>query len=309
MAEFERIARLRALFERPSREVTLGIGDDCAVLASGTSPRVWTVDACVEGVHFERNFMTLEQVGARAFMAAASDLAAMGARAVAALSSLILPASFSDDDLDALARGLVRAADACACPIVGGNLARGAQLSLTTSVLGACEYGVLTRTGARPGDRIYVTGPLGAAALGLNALMHRRNDDEFAPFLQAFRAPRARLDVSRALAEQAHAAIDISDGLAQDLAHLCQASGVAAEVELARVPRLPHHEELARALGLNPDALVIRGGEDYEVLFSAPPGLAAIGSEIGTIHAGSGVVMLDAHGQPVAPEGGFDHFR
>lgn len=312
MGEFERIARLRKLFERPSSSVLLGIGDDCAVLAPGGRPRVWTVDTAVANVHFDTRFTSLEAVGYRAFMAAASDLAAMGASAVAALSSLILPKDFSDEELDQLSDGIARASDASSCPVVGGNLARGSELSLTTTVLGECEDRVLTRAGARAGDVLYVTGPLGGAALGLHRLsagVAVANPDAFA---RAFLFPRARLDVSRALAERASAAIDVSDGLLADLSHLCRASGVRAELALELIPRLPGFAEVAREAGLEDTRLLLAGGDDYEVLFTSSEALPeGLGTRIGVVSAGSPeVVVRDAAGIMVELSAeGFDHFR
>jgi thiamine-monophosphate kinase len=310
MSEFERIARLRALFEQPSADVQLGIGDDCAVLAPSAHPRVWTVDAAVAGVHFDLAFMAPGDVGYRAFMSAASDLAAMGARAVAALSSLVLPEAIGDRELDALAGGLARAAEACRCPIVGGNLARGHELSVTTSLLGECGARVVTRTGARPGELVYVSGPLGGAALGL-ALLSRGVQQPDAAACAAFLAPRARLDVAALLAAHASAAIDVSDGLHADLHHLCEASGVGARLELARIPTLPGFAALARQLGLDPLALIAGGGDDYELLFTAPAGVPAeLGVAIGEVTREPEIVLLDAAGAPFAPgRAGFDHFR
>ena len=310
MGEFERIARLRSLYARPSQSVVLGIGDDCAVLAPSGCPRVWTVDAAVAGVHFDRRFTSLEAAGYRAFMAAASDLAAMGAQAVAALSALVLPRELSDAELDQLAGGIARAADACSCPVVGGNLARGGELSITTTVLGECTKRVLTRGGAQPGEHLYVTGPLGGAALGLARLSRGLVEPD--AFAQAFLFPRARLDLSAELAQHASSAIDVSDGLLADLTHLCQASGVRVELELGQVPTLPQMVRFADELGLDAGSLVLGGGEDYEVLFTGPPGLpATLGTRIGSVHAGpTQVRVLDADGQVLAPRaGGFDHFR
>jgi thiamine-monophosphate kinase len=312
MGEFQRIARLRELFERPSSAVILGIGDDCAVLAPSGRPRVWTVDTAVAHVHFDTRFTSLEAVGYRAFMAAASDLAAMGATAVAALSSLILPQAFSDEELDQLADGLARAADACSCPIVGGNLARGSELSLTTSVLGECEDRVLTRAGARAGDFVYVTGPLGGAALGLRRLSQGVSVGEPDLFARAFLFPRARLDLSRSLAERASAAIDVSDGLLSDLTHLCRASGLCAELELERIPTIPGFAEAAREAGLDAQNLVLSGGDDYELLFTSSEELPTdLGTRIGVPGAGvPEIILRDATGtQLELPTSGFDHFR
>lgn len=312
-SEFARIAEIEAILRRASSAVVLGIGDDCAVLAASAYPRVWTVDSAVENVHFARASMQLDEIAFRAFMAAASDVAAMGGKAVAALSALTLPRAFSDAELRALVHGLARASDVCECPIVGGNLARGLELSLTTSVLGECRGPILTRRGARVGDGIYVTGTLGGAALGLRALLAgKRDDPAFLPAIERFVAPRARLDVAAAIAECASAAIDISDGLVQDLGHLCRASEVGARIELGTVPRLHDFALLAERLGASPEALPLSGGEDYEVLFTARDEQvsATLAARIGEVTAEPGhVVVVDERGRALDVGDGFDHFR
>lgn len=309
-SEFARIGLIEAILKRPSGNIALGIGDDCAVLHPSAHPRVWTVDAAVEGVHFSRAFQALDELSYRAFMAAASDLAAMGARGVAALSSLTLPIELTDGELIELAKGLARAADLCACPVVGGNLARANVLTLTTSVLGECPSRVITRSGAKPGDDIFVTGPVGAAALGLRALQRGEHEQErWAEVVRRFRAPRARLDVALELAAIASAAIDISDGLLQDLGHLCRASGVGARVESDSLPRVSGFEELARELGEDAHALMLLGGEDYEVLFTSAESVpSALAARIGRIGEPPEVVAVDASGRELKYEGGFDHF-
>lgn len=312
--EHQRIARIRALLARPSAaHVQVGIGDDCAVLAQAAGPRVWTIDAAVEGVHFRRDRMALADIGFRAFMAAASDLAAMGAKATAALSALILPATLSDDELEALISGIARASDACACPVVGGNLARGNELSLTTTVLGEPHTRVLLRSGARAGDGLFVTGPLGGAALGMHALFADRREPDFEPYLRAFLAPRARLDLSQDLGCLASSAIDVSDGLLQDATHLAEASQLTANIEIARVPTLPLYESLAASLHLDALHTMVAGGEDYEVLFTAPvdADVNAWATRIGMISEGPGEArLLDATGANINVQvGGFDHFR
>lgn len=312
-SEFTRITQIEALLRRShSSAVMLGIGDDCAVLSPSPLPRVWTVDSAVEGVHFTRAFMELEDIAYRAFMAAASDVAAMGGRAVAALSALALPASMSDEELRRLVRGLARAADECHCPIVGGNLTRASELSLTMTVLGECPSRVLSRSGAKIGDGIFVTGTVGGAALGLRLLQRGLPSERtFEPIIQRFLAPRARVDVALAVAELAHAAIDISDGLVQDLTHLCRASGVGACIHAPALPLLEELAEAARSIWLDPVALALEGGEDYELLFTAPrervpSGLArCIGS---VVHDSEQVRVLDAQGRALSIGNGFDHF-
>ena len=310
-SEFARIDLLASIFHRESAAVALGIGDDAAVLRPSTLPQVWTVDAAVEGVHFSRAWLALDQAAERAFMAAASDVAAMGARAVAALSALTLPRDFSDEQLALLAAGLARAADGCACPIIGGNLARAEVLTLTTTVIGECPGRLLTRAGAQPGDGIYVTGTLGGAALGLQALQRGRADDPvFDRAIARFRAPRARLDRALEVAAIASAAVDVSDGLAPDLAHLCRASAVGADVECAALPLEPEFAHAAAQLGLDPIALALSGGEDYELLFTSSAAVAPeLARRIGVItDAGGRVLFRDLQGRELAVAGGFDHF-
>jgi thiamine-monophosphate kinase len=208
-------------------------------------------------------------------------------------------------------RGLAEAADELGFPIIGGNLARAGELSLTITVLGECRGKLLTRQGARAGDAVFVTGSVGGAALGLCAL--RRDPSRvprFLPGIARFLRPRARLELASELASCASAAIDVSDGLAQDLAQLCRASQVGACVELARVPRLPDFDALARELGQDPERLLLGGGEDYELLFSARPGDVppALATRIGSIEADAGVRVLAADGSPLADVAGFDHF-
>lgn len=309
--EHQRIEHIRALFERPNASISLGIGDDCAVLAPSPNARVWTVDAAIEDVHFSRTFMSLGECAYRAFMAATSDIAAMGASASAALCALAFPATMSDSELEALLQGLAQASDALLVPIVGGNLARARELSITTTVLGECRRAV-SRSGAQTGEGVFVTGRIGGASLGLAALQHgERREGRFGAAIRSFLRPRARLELSASLAEHASAAIDISDGLAQDLAHLCRASGLAATIELDRVPRLPDFAALAHALNESPARLLLGGGEDYEILFTAPPECVpkGLGTQIGFTRPGDDVRFLDASGADVSPPSGFDHFR
>lgn len=312
--EFERIARLKELFRHaPSDRVALGIGDDAAVLNPTPRLSVWTVDAAVEGVHFSRAFMGLEDIGYRAFMAAASDVAAMGGRAVSALCSWILSKELAEEDFDRLASGVARAAERCGCAIVGGNLARGNDLSLTTTVLGECHGPLALRGGARPGDTLFVTGTLGGAALGLRALAGGRGKEPlFAASVERFLRPQARLDVGETIAARARACIDLSDGLVQDAAHLCESSGVAAVLELSAIPRPTGLAEGAAALGASLETLLLAGGEDYELLFAANSARvpAELATPIGRLESGPArVTVLGQDGTPVPLPPGFDHFR
>ncbi|HEY3498935.1 MAG TPA: thiamine-phosphate kinase, partial [Polyangiaceae bacterium] len=275
--EREAVALFRARLGSAKPGVRLGIGDDAALLVAPRAPLVLTVDACVEGTHFLRSLIELRDVGYKAFQAAASDLAAMGARPLAALSALELPRGFSKRELDSLARGQAEAARELACPVVGGNVARAARLSITTTVIGEARR-PLTRAGARAGDELWLVGELGLAALGLRLLRSRRAPParfrrERDVAVRAWRRPQALLSRGLGLVGRAHAAIDVSDGLAGDVLHLAEASGVRAVLYAALLERALSSElrALASFAGRTPLELALAGGEDYALVAAGPP--------------------------------------
>ena len=187
-------------------------------------------------------------------------------------------------------------------PIVGGNVSRGPVLSQHTTVIGeAPTGGEIRRDGARVGDTLYVTGPIGAAATGLRELMA----DDCGDFVDRWRRPRARMD-RLALVAQANACVDISDGLASELGHLCAASGVGARVELARVPVHEGQRERGRVLGHDPDDLVAAGGEDYELLLAGRGLDEARCTAIGEV-TGDDVTIVRSGGAPWTGAVGFRH--
>lgn len=307
-SELERVELIRRLLGGAgTARVLLGIGDDAAALAPGDEPLVWTIDCAVEGVHFRRDLMSLEDAGYRATMAAASDLAAMGAAPVGLLASLVLPAEISDADLTALVSGQRAACDELGAPIVGGNLARGGELSITTTALGAAPA-PLRRDGARAGDELALAGPVGLAAAGLRLLLAGGAPE--GPATLAFRRPRARIEAGLRARGKASAAIDVSDGLAADLGHLLRASGVRAELDAASLIT-PALEEAAALLGADPLELALHGGEDYALLVAGPgvgelPGF----TRIGRCTPGEPEILLagpDGRLTPVEARG-YDHF-
>ncbi|MCU0648823.1 MAG: thiamine-phosphate kinase [Gemmatimonadaceae bacterium] len=254
-AEFDRI---RALLERFGAQAH-GIGDDAAMLQVPDGERlVVSVDASVTDVHFRLAWLTPEEIAWRALHAALSDIAAMGAAPMGVLLAWCVPPAL-DHVLHALADGTTDAARAAGVPIVGGNLTRGAALTLTTTVLGHAARPV-RRDGARPGDRVYVTGAFGGPGAALAAW--ERGDEPSAVARDRFARPHARLAAGQWLAQHgATAMIDVSDGLAADAEHLATASGVTLELRLAALPVLP---------GVAPEA-ALASGEEYELLVTAPP--------------------------------------
>ena len=304
---------LRAFAAPKASGVELGIGDDAAVLAPRREKLVWTVDASVEGTHFERAWLSLEDVGFRAFQAAASDLAAMGARPLAALSALTLPRHFSAAELARLTAGQAEAARDCRCPIVGGNVARGRELTVTTTVLGAAQR-PLTRAGARPGDEVWLVGDVGLAAAGLELLRRgRRRSRASAPAeaVAAWRRPRALLERGRALDGHAHAAIDVSDGLGLDASRLASASGCRVVLEETALARVLVRSLVKLAPGLGRSALdfALRGGEDYALIVT---GRAALrprwARRVGRCERGDGGFLERPDGSRRPLGDGFDHF-
>src|SRR3954469_18979207 len=270
LSEFSAIARLEALFRGSNSKIELGIGDDAAVLDS-SGRWVWTVDAAVEHVHFERGWLSLADLAFPSFQAAASDVSAMGAAPFAALSSVIFPPGFAAAELSQLARGQRAAARALGCAVVGGNLARGAELSITTTVVGSVERRVLLRSGARVGDELWLCGELGLAAAGLRLLRAgtlRATDKAARTALRVFRRPQAELAAGLELSRVAHAAIDSSDGLAGDVRHLATASGVEVliDLEALRAALNPALLALAARLGVSTVELALCGGEDYALV-------------------------------------------
>lgn len=313
-SEWDRVELLRATFAAPSLAgVVLGIGDDAAVLAPGPDLLVWTVDAAVDGVHFRRALASFVDIGYRATMAAASDLAAMGASPRGLLAALVLPPEVSDQDLAELAAGQRAAADALGTAILGGNLARGSELSITTTALGAAPR-PLTRAGALPGDALWAAGPIGLAAAGLGLLLAGRAPVSAAALAAVlrWRRPEALIAAGITARAWAHAAIDVSDGLAQDVQHLARAGVVDAVLDASALVS-PELAEAAAELGGDPLELALHGGEDYALVVAAPadavlPGFTRIGSIVEP--SGAGAVHLrreDGAIVAITPRG-FDHF-
>jgi thiamine-monophosphate kinase len=308
--EFVAIAELQAIFRSKSRAVEIGIGDDAAVLKQA-GRTVWTVDTSVEHVHFERAWLSPSDLGWRSFNAAASDVCAMAGQPIAALSSVIFPADFDQAELRQLARGQSAAARALGCQIVGGNLARGAELSVTTTVLGSAPRPLL-RSGARPGDELWLCGELGLAAAGLRLLQRGRRLNRSGAVrraLIAFRRPCAQLAAGLALARRARAAIDISDGLAGDAAHLGRASGVRVVFERVALEAAlsPALHALAPEIGASPVELALYGGEDYALLATGPTRARPKGAHcIGRVEPGQGVWIAEGARLQRA-KSGFEH--
>ena len=252
--------------------VRLGIGDDAAILR-GSSEIDWAIscDNSLEDVHFRHNSHPPESIGYKSLARATSDLAAMGARPRYFLLALALPAAKTGLWFDRFAAGMARAARELNIRLVGGDTSKSQNVMISITVLGEVAPGqAITRSGARPGDRIYVSGQLGPAQLGLELILrglaHRRTLQRY---LQPHLYPKIPLALGQSLATRhvATAMMDISDGLSTDLTRLCNASSVGARIWPDKIPKIKIPAALTR-LNLNALELALHGGEDYVLLFT-----------------------------------------
>lgn len=258
--------------------VIVGIGDDAAVVEPARNRlEVLTVDALVEGVHFDRRFTPPDAIGHRALAVNLSDLAAMGAEPRHALLSLALPATLPLDDFDRLAAGFGHLARRHRLALIGGNLTRTpGPLVVDVTVAGTVKRrGALRRNGARPGDDVYVSGTVGSAAAGLALLRASDTDHALASCVERYLRPepRVRLGVLLGRNKAASACMDLSDGLADAVTHVSDASGLGMIIDAASIPT----EEAAMARlardGHDPLATALTAGDDYELLFTVRPRL------------------------------------
>jgi thiamine-monophosphate kinase len=326
MGEFRLIELLTKIAEggqdkKPTRrqQLVIGIGDDAAAWRSDASLNLATTDCLVQGVHFTMEMTPWKELGWKSLAISLSDIAAMGGVPRYVLVSLGLTGDTEVDNVADLYRGMIELGNQFGVAIIGGNISDAAIVFISTTVLGSAagQNNILTRSAAIAGDRIAVTGSLGAAAAGLEMLKQKMPLDTETgdPLRQAFLHPHPRIVEGQLLAEQGvKAAIDISDGLITDLNHLCQASRVSARVE---IDCIPIHPAAKKAFGDRSLEMALSGGEDYELLFTASEDVihkvnkscpvTAIG-EVVADKTGK-VTLADSKGRPYKPTvAGWQHF-
>lgn len=337
MAEREEamIARIMEAFG-VSPDALIGIGDDAAVLDLGRT--VITTDLLIENVDFTRS-IPLHFTGAKSLAANVSDLAAMGAVPGSFLMALGVPRDLLDD-VQWLIGGMAAAASAWKIFLVGGDLSAASELTIAITALGKLDKGVepLRRSGARPGEAIFVSRPLGAAAAGLHLLARGWRIDaagavtppgdlpgavgysqrEFAAAVmrrQVSPEPEHLLGPALARGRLASSCIDISDGLSTDLHRLCEASGVGARIEWERIPRFPDLEGTGFSLGIDEAGAVLHGGEELALLFTSAGTESELSKKvgrpvyrIGRTSKEPGVRLVKNEAVSDLPRGGFDHF-
>jgi thiamine-monophosphate kinase len=318
--------RLIARFFKPlaTHPGALGLSDDAAFLTPPAGfDLVLTTDAIVGGVHFFPEDAA-HTVAGRALRVNLSDLAAKGARPFGFLLSLALPKEIGEQWLEGFAQGLRADAELFGCPLFGGDTDRTpGPIVVSVAMFGTVPEGTMVRrAGAKAGDRVFLTGTIGDAALGLmmrNGKRWKLDEPQRQHLLSRYLVPQPRNALAEAVRIHASAAMDISDGLAGDFGKLCRVSGVAADVDVARVPL----SEAARAvIAANPDAVesVLTGGDDYEIVCTVPPAKAGsfhaaakaadvAVSEIGEIKGGEGTRFIGADGRALTfKRASFSHF-
>lgn len=295
-------------------DVILGIGDDCAVLPHRDGQVLLvTTDMLVEGRHFRRDWCTGRQIGIRAAEANLSDIAAMGGSPHWAFTSVALPGDCAMEHALELGHGLLESFNPHGVTLAGGDTCRGEALVLSVTLLGVAPEGnVRRRSDALVGDLLAVSGTLGKAQAGLELLRAGRQEEgDTSSYLE----PRCRLDLVPSLAPHVRAMIDVSDGLASEVRHICTSSGVGAELEREAIPVSAETCDAAARLGQDPVAWALSGGEDFELLFSASPDhMAQIldggvdATVIGEVTAQEDGIWLLQDGQRGELGSGFDHF-
>ena len=299
--------------------ILVDAGDDAAAWESVADTYLFTTDAMVEGVHFTRDTLSWEDVGWKVMAVNVSDIAAMGGRPRYALVTLGVPPEFPLSDLDSIYDGmLAMTLQPWAVAIIGGDMVKSPTVFINVALVGSIERAPMTRDSASLGDFVAVTGLLGSSAGGLALLQNETEPSVSAdPLLQAHRRPMPHLYQSDILMEErVSCGMDVSDGLLTDLVKICMASNVAAQVEAHRVPTLPTLSQYF------PDSYLekaLSGGEDYVLLFTAPPdtmnrviGRIPEAAVIGKITDGDPghVTVLDENGNEITPtQSGWDHYR
>ncbi len=313
--EFGFIDYIRSCFNPP--EGVLGIGDDCAILPCGQGELIYSTDMLMEGVHFLRNAASPEDIGWKSLAVNLSDIAAMGGTPEATFLSIALPKDAQGEWAERFISGYTELSNMFNVPLLGGDTTSSLRdISINVGIIGRAPLGKsIRRSGAMEGHGIYVTGRLGDSAAGLQAILNRWDrTPEIDSLIESHIRPVPRIHEGQVLMKTGlvGAMMDISDGIASDLRHILKASGVGAEVHLDRVPLSDNFKKTCIDYNLDPYTLAVGGGEDYQLLFTAPEGIEDILDfsvyKIGEIVAGSSLKWM-VHGTAADYDiKGFNHF-
>lgn len=270
------IQRIQSMLKTGNEQILLGIGDDAAVISTHPDRKlIFTTDALVESVHFDRRYVPLESLGWKALAVNLSDIAAMVGSPLCAVISLAIPETWRVEEVDRLYQGLERCAETYHCPIVGGDTVRSPQWAcLTVTVLGEVQGRTfITRSGAKEGDLLCVTGNLGKARVGWEVLESGVQDPAFSSAVAHFLEPRPKIEEAHVLlnAYKITAMIDISDGLGSEISHLCEASGLGCHLFEEKIPVSPEVFLWAQSQKKSIENYLWASGEEYELLFTVSP--------------------------------------
>lgn len=317
--EFALIDRLQKIVDTQQAGVIKGIGDDAAVLKVAPEPAPYllaTTDILVDGKHFKRNWATAEQIGIKTAECNISDIAAMGGHPQWMFTSIILPADTQVDWVEELYRGMHQSCSAYGIALLGGDTTQGELLSVTITLLGSVSPDYLClRSHAQINDHIMVTGPLGASAAALATLKTGRKPSQY--LLKKHLTPRSRMDAVDHIAPVANAMIDISDGLAAEVQHICRQSHVGAQINASLIPIHPEVKKTATDHSINPLEWALGGGEDFELLFTISSENIALlkNSNISCYDIGritkdkDQILLITPEGNMEPLVGGYNHFR
>ena len=329
LGEFGLIRNIQRLSLRKSSSALIGIGDDAAALkVSSSKTLLVTTDMLLEEIHFDFSFTDFHSLGWKSAAANLSDIAAMGGVPRYCLTSIGIPDHISVEQIKDFYRGFHSLMKTHKTMLVGGDTCHSrSKMVISVTVLGEInKKNLLSRAGAKPGDKVFVTGTLGDSAAGLEILKKRGKGQvgmvkgaEARTLISRHLRPVPRTAEGRAIARSgcASAMIDISDGLSSDLSHICEQSGVGAEIRSDRIPISPALMKLSGGLTMPVLFYALSGGEDYELLFTVPPGkikrlqsLHIPVTEIGTIKRGKTMHLIDGSNRKRRLQpGGYDHFR
>ena len=299
-SESELIAALAAVFKHSDRNVLIGIGDDGAVIAPSQNKSVLAADMAVEGVHFNRKWSTLREIGAKITAANLADIYAMGGEPKYLLVSAGLTADFGIAEITELAKGIADEAALVGASVVGGDISRADQLVISISVFGEVEKPV-TRSGAKIGDSVIISGLPGKSAAGLVQLESGITESDF---ISAHKKPVVNYQLAKKF-RKVSAMCDISDGLLSELNHIASASGVGIELDSKLIEQIPGFKELETATAADIWELVLSGGEDHVFVATTSTDIPEGAHVIGKVVTGTGVKVS---GVSKLPAIGFRHF-
>ncbi len=323
LGEFGLIERIRRATPK-GRGVRIGIGDDAAFVECRNGSLLITADLLIEEIHFDLRWTSFYGLGYKTLAVNLSDVAAMGGRPAYLVLSLGIPVDFRTEDVEEFYRGMRALASRSGVALVGGDTSASKRFFISASLVGFAPYGAIPRSGGRIGDDLYVTGTLGDSSLGLELLKKKARTaakKEYAYLISRHHFPTARLKAGVVLARRrlAKAMIDVSDGLLQDLGHICRASGVGAVIWEDALPLSRAYRSFSGRKGA---LYALMGGEDYELLFCARPrdrgGLEKIRKQLGVsvtrigkcVSQSQGIKVLSGQGKPLSVSvTGYEHFK